>query len=177
MEGGGPPGGLLQLSAGIRSIWAITRDKKCWVLKGDLQELIVEKQPVFEWIEIPGKMKSISVGKTDDIVLALSEDEMDSIFVRFGISSDQKNGQGWKEAFPEVSWDTVSMKSVSSEVDTLDGSGDSSRDTSLRPDVPPSIHQYGVNNTDTGPISLSWVDGTCASCIRLVIMFWCLVLH
>jgi len=69
MEGKGPPGGLMQLSAGFNCLWAITRDKKCWALKGNLNELLVESEPVFEWIEIPGRMKSISVGKTDKVCL------------------------------------------------------------------------------------------------------------
>lgn len=67
LEGSGPNGGLLQLSAGFNTLWALTRDKKCWALKGDLQEVIVQSSPAFEWIEIPGKMKSISVGRSDEV--------------------------------------------------------------------------------------------------------------
>jgi len=64
VEVNGPPGGLVQLSAGERSLWAISRNKKCWILKGDLQH--VTGKPIgIEWNEIPYKLKSVSVSKND----------------------------------------------------------------------------------------------------------------
>jgi hypothetical protein len=70
LESNGPNcgGGLLQLSAGINCLWAITRDKKCWTLKGNWPEIVSPAEPLFEWIEIPGRMKNIAVGKSDDVL-------------------------------------------------------------------------------------------------------------
>ena len=68
MESNGPTGGLLQLAAGESSLWAVTRDKQCWVLKGDLPTAISKPGTPFEWSNIPGKMKSISVCNTDMVI-------------------------------------------------------------------------------------------------------------
>lgn len=69
LESPGPPGGLLQISAGTNCLWAITRDKKCWVLKGNWPDIVQQREPMFEWIELPGQMKNIAVGMKDDVRL------------------------------------------------------------------------------------------------------------
>jgi len=69
VESNGPEGGLLQLSAGETSLWGVTRDRKCWILKGNLQPATNNPGTPFEWIEIPGKMKSISVSNSDQVRL------------------------------------------------------------------------------------------------------------
>jgi len=60
----GPPGGLLQISAGENSVWAITRDKKCWALKNHFHN---ENPTKHEWSEIPGRIKCISVSHSDRV--------------------------------------------------------------------------------------------------------------
>lgn len=49
-------------------MWAISRDRECWALKGDVQKVLTSKtlEPL-EWIKIPGpgRMKTVSVSKTD----------------------------------------------------------------------------------------------------------------
>ncbi|XP_021947922.1 tectonin beta-propeller repeat-containing protein isoform X2 [Folsomia candida] len=170
LESPGPPGGLLQISAGTNCLWAITRDKKCWVLKGNWPDIVQQREPMFEWIELPGQMKNIAVGMKDDIVLALSDEEFSCLFLRVGISEDQKYGQSWKPVLKDADWDSLSVVSTVSN-DMMDGKADSMESlVSLRPDVPPST-SIGTNNVSdssnsTIPNSFCWVDGACASCLR-----------
>jgi len=105
------------------------------------------------------------------IILALAEDELETLYIRFGISDEQKTGQGWKEALPDVEYDffdNVSVKSLTPSLDTTDGN--ESGDTSLNIDNPNSA-QFPMCNTfqqhgGQFPSGFSWVDGACASCIR-----------
>lgn len=68
VEANGPKdNGLLQISTGTSALWGITRDRKCWALKGDLQDFISKSITTFDWNKIPRKLKSISVSKSDQV--------------------------------------------------------------------------------------------------------------
>ncbi|CAG7834693.1 unnamed protein product [Allacma fusca] len=169
----GPPEGIFQLSAGKDSLWAISRDRKCWSLKGELQKIIAKKtlEP-FEWMEIPGRMKAISVSKTDLVVLALSNED-NVVNTRFGVSADQLHGQGWKEAFSGIAWDAESVCSSVSESsqssDQVDGGsqhGSSDECLSIRPDIPQGCPLGDSGDHSGGPVNLCWIDGGCVSSLK-----------
>ncbi|CAL8138024.1 unnamed protein product [Orchesella dallaii] len=165
IEIGGPTGGLFQVSVGENTMWAITRDKKCWTLKGTVQDVFKSSSSAAEWLEIPGKLKCISVSRNDQNVLAVCDEE-GVVLVRYGIADDQRHGQQWKEAFPEVSWDSISVCSRMSEVDSIDGSGDTST-ASIRPDLPPQTQFNLSSGSESGDtVSLCWIDGACLSAIK-----------
>lgn len=69
VEISGPTDGLCQVSVGENTLWAITRDKKCWTLKGTIQDVFKSTSSEAEWLEIPGKMKCISVSRNDQVNL------------------------------------------------------------------------------------------------------------
>jgi len=164
----GPPGGLFQVSVGENTMWALTRDKKCWTLKGTVHDVFKHSSTEAEWLDIPGKIKCISVSRNDQIVMAVS-DEDGTLMLRHGITADQQHGTQWKQAFHDVSWDTLSVSSRVSEIsDVLDGggSGDTSS-ASIRPDLP-SQSQFNLSTgSECGDmVSLCWIDGSCLSMLK-----------
>jgi len=91
------------------------------------------------------------------------------VLVRYGITKDQRYGQQWKEAFPDISWDSISVSSRMSEIsDSIDGSGDVSTTASIRPDLPPQQSQFNLSSgSESGDqVSLCWIDGACVSAIK-----------
>lgn len=171
VEISGPSGGLFQVSVGDSSMWALTRDKKCWTLKSTVQSIFKSNSTTTEWLEIPGKMRCISVSRNDQTVLAVFEDD-GILMVRHGITEDQKHGQQWKQAFQDVAWDTVSTCSKVSEIsDCVDGGGSGSGDTSsssIRPDLPGQsmFNLSGGSEVGEGSANLCWIDGSCCSVLR-----------
>lgn len=96
--------------------------------------------------------------------MALTEED-GSLVTRFGVSSDQVLGQGWKEISPQMvsMSDTVSINSNLSEVsDSIDGlSGDC---VSIHPDVPED--EPFVDSDIPNAVGLCWVDGACISMLK-----------
>ena len=104
------------------------------------------------------------------VVLGVS-DEDNVIFARFGITEEQKHGQGWREAFPRVAWDTLSTTSselLGMPLDEADsGNGDSASLDSIRPDFPQGFQlQESSDVAELENISLCWVDGGCLSQLK-----------
>ncbi len=104
----------------------------------------------------------------------MSEEE-NLIFARFGLSEDQKHGQGWREAFPRLSWDTVSVASTSgisgqysdqADSGTGTGTGDTTSLDSIRPDYPVEFQLEEAESAELENISLCWVDGGCLSFLK-----------
>jgi len=103
----------------------------------------------------------------------MSGEDDNVLFARFGITEAQKHGQGWREAFPRLAWDTLSTSSseVSSSVsqDQADsGNGDSESLCSIRPDCPPALQlqSTGVSDLENENLSFCWVDGSCLSQLK-----------
>lgn len=86
---------LLQVSAGLNSVWALTKDGQVWFRKG-LSRANGQENAVTgsKWVEMVGKFSLITVGLNDQ-VFALST-LGDHIYFRTDVTPDELVGRTWK---------------------------------------------------------------------------------
>ncbi|XP_022901913.1 tectonin beta-propeller repeat-containing protein isoform X3 [Onthophagus taurus] len=99
VETRGPSDGLriMQISVGVCCVWAVTHDKQVWFRKGVKADgaVISEENAVgCGWVEMVGKMSSVSVAANDQ-VLAVGADDR-AVYFRTGITGGDLTGKKWK---------------------------------------------------------------------------------
>jgi tectonin beta-propeller repeat-containing protein 1 len=110
-----PPGNnlkLVQISVGINSVWAITNDYSVWFRKSvnGVTAGISENSAIGSgWIEMVGKMSSISVTGNDQVFAVGNEDR--NMYFRFGVTLLDPTGKKWKkiQCHMQMSTNTSSM--------------------------------------------------------------------
>ncbi|XP_074638903.1 tectonin beta-propeller repeat-containing protein 1-like isoform X3 [Acropora palmata] len=88
--------GLLQVSAGLNSVWALTKDGQVWFRKGVSRTNDQKENSVtgIKWVEMVGKFSLLSVGLNDQ-VFALSF-LGDHLYFRSDVTSQELVGKTWK---------------------------------------------------------------------------------
>lgn len=87
---------LLQVSAGLNSVWALTKDGQVWFRKGLSRTNGVQENTVTgtKWVEMVGKFSLLAVGQNDQVFALNSLG--DHIYFRTDVTSSELVGRTWK---------------------------------------------------------------------------------
>lgn len=156
---------LLQVSAGLSCLWALTKDGQVWFRKGlsrasDSETTVTGSR----WVQMVGKFSLITVGLNDQ-VFALST-LGDHIYFRTDVTSDELVGRTWKVVHmnkPLISCsEATSLDTVSSDGSSSDGSSSAENSESVSTESDDSFSLANPSNLPSNIEFLTWLSsGAC----------------